>query len=76
MAAAASKTAVPMIATKRKRAEPDMMMPFTIIRSSGQCTPDQPPSVPNPKFARLRGELFCELRVQRDTRIIMLLVSL
>jgi hypothetical protein len=31
-------------------------------------------SVPNPKFARLRGELFCELRVQSDTRITMLLV--
>src|SRR5258708_12074469 len=35
-----------------------------------------PASVPNPKFARLLSGHFCELRVQRDTRIISLLVSL
>jgi hypothetical protein len=34
------------------------------------------PSVPNPKFALLLSKHFCELRVQRDTRIIELLVSL
>ena len=33
-------------------------------------------SVPNPKFARLFSKHLCELRVQRDTRIIELLVSL
>src|SRR5260221_13855040 len=32
--------------------------------------------VPNPKFARLLSGHFCELRVQRDTRTISLLVSL
>src|SRR5258708_16303444 len=31
-----------------------------------------PCSVPNPKFARLLSARFCELRVQRDTRIIRL----
>src|ERR1043166_246893 len=33
-------------------------------------------SVPNPKFARMFSGHFCELRVQRDTRNITLLVSL
>src|SRR6516165_7936842 len=38
--------------------------------------PPRTPSVPIPKFARARGSLGCELRNQRDTSNVMILVPL
>ena len=44
--------------------------------TSSCCDGRMKASVPNPKFAPLCSKRLCELRVQRDTRIIKLLVSL